>query len=150
MTEKQERPEIPAEEIIEVKNSKPIDFQKPYLFIYTQWWFLLMSVPFTFLAIAGAGSAAGLKNKLRFFPLLWFAGIFMVAEFGSARLSEFRPIHKLPRFMAMFSTPLAALGGIFIGKVANKKALFFSVLLIILLLIMISSNYKIPVWGLRP
>jgi 1-acyl-sn-glycerol-3-phosphate acyltransferase len=52
MNEKIERPEIPAEEIIEVNNSKPIDFQKPYRFIYTQWWFLLLSVPFTFLAVA--------------------------------------------------------------------------------------------------
>jgi 1-acyl-sn-glycerol-3-phosphate acyltransferase len=51
MKEKIERPEIPAEEIIEVNNSKPIDFQKPYRFIYTQWWFLLLSVPFTFLSI---------------------------------------------------------------------------------------------------
>lgn len=46
---KKERPEIPEEEIIEVKNSKPIDFQKPYRFIHTQWWFLIISVPFNFL-----------------------------------------------------------------------------------------------------
>ena len=46
-----ERSEIPIEEIIQVKNTKPIDFQKPYRYIYTQWWFLLLSVPFTFLAV---------------------------------------------------------------------------------------------------
>lgn len=47
MTDNLERAEIPEDEIIEVNNSKPIDFQKPYRFIYTQWWFLLLSVPFT-------------------------------------------------------------------------------------------------------
>ena len=46
-----ERSEIPEEKIIQVKNTKPIDFQKPYRYIYTQWWFLLLSVPFTFLAV---------------------------------------------------------------------------------------------------
>jgi 1-acyl-sn-glycerol-3-phosphate acyltransferase len=49
--EKKERSEIPEEEIIQVKNTKPIDFSKPYRFIYTQWWFLLISVPFSFIVV---------------------------------------------------------------------------------------------------
>ena len=60
MADKIERPKIPTEEIIEVNNSKPIDFQKPYRFIYTQWWFLLISIFFTALVAF----------------LLWLASIF--------------------------------------------------------------------------
>lgn len=45
-----ERPEVPQEEIIEVNNTKKIDFKKPYRFIYTQWWFNLYAVPFYLLA----------------------------------------------------------------------------------------------------
>lgn len=41
------RPEIPKEKIIQVNNSKKIDFSKPFTFIYTQWWYdLLVTVPF--------------------------------------------------------------------------------------------------------
>jgi len=49
--EVKERPEIPVEDIIEVNNSKKIDFTKPYQFIYNQWWFLLMSIPVCFIVV---------------------------------------------------------------------------------------------------
>ena len=75
--ENRERPEIPAEEIIAVKNSKPIDFQKPYRFIYTQWWFLLMSVPF---------------NALVAF-LLWLCSVF----FYGLKVVDRRKVRKLMR-----------------------------------------------------
>ncbi len=38
------RPEIPEEKIIGVNNVKKIDFQKPYRFIYNQWWFNAISI----------------------------------------------------------------------------------------------------------
>ncbi len=41
------RPEIPRDKIIRVNNIRKIDFNKPYKFIYTEWWYdLLVAVPF--------------------------------------------------------------------------------------------------------
>ncbi len=41
------RPEIPEEKIIRVNNSKKIDFDKPFKFIYFDWWYeILVIVPF--------------------------------------------------------------------------------------------------------
>lgn len=37
------RPEIPQEKIIQVNNSKKINFSKPYKFIYFDWWFELLT-----------------------------------------------------------------------------------------------------------
>lgn len=45
-----DRQEIPDEEIIEVKNTKKIDFTQPYQFIYTQWWFNVIAIPFYLIA----------------------------------------------------------------------------------------------------
>lgn len=46
-----ERPEIPEEEIIEVKNdTKKIDFSQPYRFIYNDLWFDILTSPFYLLA----------------------------------------------------------------------------------------------------
>jgi len=53
-TKAKERPEVPQEEIIEVNNSKKIDFNKPYRFIYTQWWFNFVALPFYMLAFITA------------------------------------------------------------------------------------------------
>jgi len=49
--EAKERKEIQEEQIIQVKNTKKINFQKPYKFIYTQWWFNLFGVPFCILVV---------------------------------------------------------------------------------------------------
>ncbi|MFC1670768.1 lysophospholipid acyltransferase family protein [Spirochaetota bacterium] len=38
------RPEIPKEKIIQVKNIKRIDFNKPFKFIYFHWWFELLTI----------------------------------------------------------------------------------------------------------
>lgn len=47
-----ERPEIPEEEIIEVKHdSKKIDFSKPYKFVYDEFWFDILTFPFYVFAI---------------------------------------------------------------------------------------------------
>ncbi len=40
-----ERPEVPEEEIIEVHNSKKLDFTRPYKFIYNEWWFDILTFP---------------------------------------------------------------------------------------------------------
>ncbi|TFH37907.1 MAG: 1-acyl-sn-glycerol-3-phosphate acyltransferase [Chrysiogenales bacterium] len=41
------RPEIPKERIIKVNNCKKIDFDKPYKFIYMDWWYeILVVIPF--------------------------------------------------------------------------------------------------------
>lgn len=41
------RPQVPANEIIQVNNKKKIDFTKPYKFIYMDWWYeILVAVPF--------------------------------------------------------------------------------------------------------
>ncbi|MDX2510292.1 MAG: lysophospholipid acyltransferase family protein [Desulfobacterales bacterium] len=41
------RPEIPREKIIKVNNKHKIDFDKPYKFIYMDWWYdLLVAIPF--------------------------------------------------------------------------------------------------------
>lgn len=41
------RPEIPRDKIIQVKNTRKIDFTKPYKFIYMDWWYdILVAVPF--------------------------------------------------------------------------------------------------------
>lgn len=64
-----ERPEIPAEKIIEVRNNtKKIDFSKPYLFIRTGLLYDLLLIPFWFLALFFVGGSAvwlGLKVKGR-------------------------------------------------------------------------------------
>lgn len=40
------RPEIPKDRIIKVNNSRKIDFDKPFKFIYLDWWYnLLTSIP---------------------------------------------------------------------------------------------------------
>lgn len=39
------RPEIPQEKIIEVNNSKKIDFTKPFKFIYMDWWYNVITFP---------------------------------------------------------------------------------------------------------
>jgi len=50
--ERRPRPEIPKEKIIQVNNSKKIDFNKPFKFIYMDWWFnLLTAVPIVFVHI---------------------------------------------------------------------------------------------------
>ncbi len=41
------RPEIPKDKIIQVNNSKKIDFDKPFKFIYMDWWYeILVVIPF--------------------------------------------------------------------------------------------------------
>jgi len=46
------RPEIPEEKIFEVKNNtKKIDFRKSYKFIYFDWWFHLLTLPFYLLCL---------------------------------------------------------------------------------------------------
>lgn len=41
------RPEIPEEKIYQVKNNtKKIDFSQPYKFLYFEWWFHLLTLPF--------------------------------------------------------------------------------------------------------
>ncbi len=45
-----ERPEIPQEKIIEVNNARPLDFTKPYKFIYNDWWFDILTFPAFLLA----------------------------------------------------------------------------------------------------
>lgn len=41
------RPDIPQDKIIRVKNSRRIDFSKPYKFIYMDWWYeLLIAIPY--------------------------------------------------------------------------------------------------------
>lgn len=37
------RPEVPKEQIIQVNNSKKIDFTKPFTFIYFGWWFYVLT-----------------------------------------------------------------------------------------------------------
>ncbi|MBB6478889.1 lysophospholipid acyltransferase family protein [Spirochaeta isovalerica] len=49
------RPEIPEEKIFEVKNNtKKIDFSRPYRFIYFDWWFHLLTMPFFLLCYTAA------------------------------------------------------------------------------------------------
>jgi 1-acyl-sn-glycerol-3-phosphate acyltransferase len=48
------RQEIPQDKIIEVNNVRKIDFTKPYRFIYTQWWFNLVAIPYYLLAFGVA------------------------------------------------------------------------------------------------
>jgi 1-acyl-sn-glycerol-3-phosphate acyltransferase len=41
------RPEVPRDKIIQVNNRKRIDFNKPFKFIYDEWWFdMLVAIPF--------------------------------------------------------------------------------------------------------
>ena len=107
-------------------------------------------LPFSLLAIAGAGAAAGMNSRLRYFPLLWLAGLFFIPEAGTARLSEWTPFHKLPRFMTMFTAPIAALGGVLIGRLSSRRSLFFTALFLLCAVILISLRFEIPVWGVRP
>lgn len=61
-----DRPEIPEEQIIEVNNSKKIDFSKPYKFIYFEWWFHLLTLPFyafCYILVWLCGRFFGLKVK---------------------------------------------------------------------------------------
>ncbi len=42
-----QRPEVPRDRIIQVNNIRKIDFNRPYKFIYMDWWYdLLVAVPF--------------------------------------------------------------------------------------------------------
>lgn len=41
--ERQVRPEVPKEKIIQVSNSKKIDFNKPFKFIYMDWWYNVLT-----------------------------------------------------------------------------------------------------------
>ncbi|MCK4906444.1 MAG: glycosyltransferase family 39 protein, partial [Spirochaetes bacterium] len=107
-------------------------------------------IPFALLALGGAGTMAGLKNKGRFIPLFWFAGLFFIAEFGTARISEYTMIHKLPRFMTMLSAPLAGCAGVLIGKLTSKKALMYSAVFLFLFFVFLSIRFDVPVWGIRP
>ena len=45
------RPEIPKDKIIPVNNSKKIDFDKPFKFIYLEWWFYVVTFPAVLLVI---------------------------------------------------------------------------------------------------
>ena len=38
-----DRPEVPKDKIIKVNNCKKIDFEKPFTFIYFNWWFEILS-----------------------------------------------------------------------------------------------------------
>jgi len=107
-------------------------------------------LPFSLLAIAGAGAAAGIESRWRYFPLLWLAGLFFIPEAGTARLPGWTPFHKLPRFMTMFTAPIAALGGVLIGRLSSKRSLFFTALFILGAIVLISLRFEIPVWGMRP
>jgi len=49
---------IPKEKIIVVKNTKKIDFTKKYKFIYFDWWFELLILPFFLICIALAALGA--------------------------------------------------------------------------------------------
>lgn len=49
------RPEVPQEKIIQVNNSKRIDFTKPFKFIYFDWWYNLLTIP-VFLLLWGVVS----------------------------------------------------------------------------------------------
>ena len=67
---KKVRPEIPQDKIIQVKNTKKIDFDKPYKFIYMDWWYdILVALPFLisyttviFVAIFFSFKSKGRKN----------------------------------------------------------------------------------------
>jgi 1-acyl-sn-glycerol-3-phosphate acyltransferase len=118
MTEKQERPEIPAEEIIEVNNSKPIDFQKPYRFIYTQWWFLLISVPFDALVIF----------------LLWLCSFF----FYGLKVVNRKKVRKLMRKKGciVMSNHCHYLDTAYAGVILWPKRLYISV---------VQRNFEVPI-----
>lgn len=58
MEETRSRPEIPEEKIIQVNTTRKIDFQKPYQFIYHQWWYNIISFLFCFLVVVLFGLAA--------------------------------------------------------------------------------------------
>lgn len=71
--EEQVRPEIPEEKIFEIKNdTKKIDFSKPFKFIYFDWWFHVLTMPFflicyfaTFLATFYFGFRVRNRKKLQ-------------------------------------------------------------------------------------
>ncbi len=118
MADKIERPEIPTEEIIEVNNSKPIDFQKPYRFIYTQWWFLLISVPFTALVAF----------------LLWLASIF----YYGLRVVGRRKVRKLMRKKGciVMSNHCHYLDTAYASVILWPKRLYISV---------VQRNFEVPI-----
>jgi 1-acyl-sn-glycerol-3-phosphate acyltransferase len=64
-----ERPEIPEEKFIEVKNNtKKIDFTKRYKFLYFEWWFYLLTLPIFMIAyvlVAFSAVFFGLRVKGR-------------------------------------------------------------------------------------
>lgn len=107
-------------------------------------------IPFTLLAIGGAGAAVGTKKDYRLFPLLWFAGVVLVADFFTASLKNWEMVHKLPRFMTLFSAPVAALGGILLGKLTSRKALFYTSVFLAAMLVMLTLSHELGVWGVRP
>lgn len=81
---KQRRPEIPQEKIIQVNNSKKIDFDRPFKFIYMDWWYeILVAVPFLisyiitiFAAIYFGFRVEGRKNL----KILWKRGCITISN----------------------------------------------------------------------
>jgi len=66
--ERKVRPEIPKEKIIPVKNTKKIDFDLPFKFIYMDWWFnlaTLIPVILVHIITYAVGLLVGLKVKGR-------------------------------------------------------------------------------------
>lgn len=60
------RPEIPQDKIIQVNNSKKINFSKPYKFIYFDWWFdLLTFLPYLICCVLFSISSVFFSFKVK-------------------------------------------------------------------------------------
>lgn len=118
MSKEIERQEVPEEEIIEVNNSKPIDFRKPYRYIYTQWWFLLISVPFNALVAL----------------LLWLCSIF----FYGLKVVDRRKVRKIMRKKGciVVSNHCHYLDTAYASVILWPKRLYISV---------VQRNFEVPV-----
>jgi 1-acyl-sn-glycerol-3-phosphate acyltransferase len=113
-----DRPEIPEEEIIEVNNSRPIDFKKPYRFIYTQWWFLIISFAFTTLVAF----------------LLWLASVF----FYGLKVVDRKKVRKLmnQKGCIVMSNHCHYLDTAYASVILWPKRLYISV---------VQRNFEVPI-----
>ncbi len=64
---------------------------------------------FFFAAAAGLVVALRRRRFPELLPAAWFLAVFLFAQFGSSRLTEYVPFHRLPRHLEMLTVPAVLL-----------------------------------------